>query len=92
MVSTKRFKNEEEALKEMKHNLERVWNNPGTEPRPWLEASPPDSYESPSWRVTVFVLMGSPPKGIILLNHSHHLMRGFDGCFKEKYRYYWGDS
>jgi len=55
--------------------------------RPWLEASPPDSYSSPNYRVKVFVLEGSPPKGMVLANYGGHVAIAFDCHGRQLYTY-----
>jgi hypothetical protein len=82
----KEFKTEDEALKEAKATLERLY---GGEKREWLEASPPDSYGSKEYRVTVFALCGSPPKGTILYNHSLRIIRGFNVLLHPTFVFRW---
>jgi len=37
-----------------------------------------DSYEDSSYRVEIFVLEGSPVKGVVLVDHGRNVVMGFD--------------
>jgi hypothetical protein len=39
--------------------------------RRWLSATPPHSYDDPAYAVEFLVLEGSPPKGMVIVDHSY---------------------
>lgn len=55
--------------------------------RRWLAGSPPDSYESETYRVELLVLEGSPPKGFVLATHNAVLALCFDGRVLRRWDY-----
>jgi hypothetical protein len=75
----------DELIKKAKDCVEKRW--PGVEERPWLEAEPPDSYKDPFWRVRLFVLQGSPPKGFVLANYGTHTVKAFNSEMKHLYTF-----
>ena len=48
-----------------------------SEGRKWLEASPENSYDSEDYKVKVFVLEGSPPKGYVLADYCYGIVKAF---------------
>jgi hypothetical protein len=46
--------------------------------RKWLECSPPDSYSESEYKIRVFVLEGSPPRGIVVANYGVRKVKAFD--------------
>lgn len=50
--------------------------------RQWLEAEPPCSYGNRSYRVRLFVLEGSPPKGYILADYVNRIVKVFGVSFR----------
>ena len=88
MVKTKIFETEEQAIAGMKHDLEYLYG--ATCEREWLEAIPEDSYHDETYRVSVAVLSGSPPKGIMVLNRAYGKVMGFDAWFKPVFLYKFG--
>lgn len=78
-MKTESFSTKEEAIDAAKKKIEEAYGAiPGD--RPWLEASPSDSYDDENYRITVYVLSGSPPKGIILYSQAHRKVMGFN-CY-----------
>jgi hypothetical protein len=57
----------EEAIEKAKQVVVRSYDGERLENRPWLEGSVPDSYGSPSYRTTILVREGSPPKGYVII-------------------------
>ena len=53
--------------------------------RPWLSASPPDSYHDPDQRVSVAVLQGSPPKGLVVAAPYFVLALGASGTVLRRF-------
>ena len=45
--------------------------------REWLECSPKTSYGRSDYKVSLFVLQGSPPKGYVLADSCYGIVRGF---------------
>ena len=68
----------EEAIQRAKQKVEESYDAPKSPERNWLEASPPDSYGSPRYRVTIFVREGSPPKGFVIADYGHGVVMAFD--------------
>jgi hypothetical protein len=84
-VKQKDFETEEEALADAKDTLEFLY---GGIKRSWLEAHPTDSYNNPNYRVAVYALEGSPPKGVILLNRSLGFLAGYEVMGKVVLKYH----
>ena len=55
--------------------------------REWLEAEPPNSYSSSDYRVRLFVLEGSPPKGYVLADYASGVVRAFGLSLRALYTY-----
>ena len=47
-----------------------------------------DSYEDSHNRITMLVLEGSPPKGMIIINYGHGLVMAFDAWGKKLYTWH----
>lgn len=60
-------------------------NQAGNHKRAWLESTPPDSYQDPQYRVRLFVLQGSSPKGYVL--STPNWIKAFS-CWGDLYRTY----
>lgn len=69
----------EEMIQKAKQKVISAYERSGITQRSWLEASPPDSYSNKAFRVTIFVLEGSPCKGYIIVNYATATVRAF-GC------------
>jgi hypothetical protein len=67
-------------------------NRPRPFIRPWLEASPPDSYGDPSYRMSLCVFEGSPAKGWVVVNHSLRQAWAFDGWGNKIGTFSWFDD
>ena len=52
--------------------------------REWLESEPPDSYGDEQYRVRLWVLEGSPPKGYVLADYRTAAVVALDGGFSRK--------
>ena len=50
--------------------------------RKWIFGNPPDSYGDPEYRVAVYVLEGSPPRGTVLADYAHGIVK----CWSASYR------
>ena len=50
--------------------------------RKWIVGNPPDSYGDPEYRVAVYVLEGSPPRGTVLADYWHGVVK----CWSASYR------
>jgi len=70
-----------DKLIEKAKRLAEEWYGCSAGKRQWLEAEPPHSYGDPSYRVRLFVLEGSPPKGYILADYSYRLVKVFSANF-----------
>lgn len=55
-----------------------------------MEASPPDSYSNPNYRVSVHVYEGSPVKGIVFVNRAKGYLYGIDCMGKIVLKYDFG--
>ncbi len=52
--------------------------------RRWLEAEPPYSYGDEKYKVQLFILEGSPPKGFVLADFRTGAVIALDGGFDRK--------
>ncbi|OFV66809.1 MAG: hypothetical protein SBU_000102 [Candidatus Syntrophoarchaeum butanivorans] len=72
----------EETMKKLIEKAKRVvvrrYEGKDETSRAWLRASPPDSYEEDNYRVELWVLEGSPPKGYVLASHGIGQVKAFD--------------
>ena len=46
-----------------------------------------NSYGDSAWRVRLFVLQGSPPKGFVLANYGTYTVKAFDSLMKHIYTF-----
>jgi hypothetical protein len=51
--------------------------------RRWLESQPPHSYSSSDYRVRLYVLEGSPPKGYVVASYSIGVVRALNHSFSK---------
>jgi len=59
--------------------------------RKWFKAVPEDSYGDNKYRVELWVLEGSPVKGIVVVNHyrKHIYYHNYD--MKKRCKFFWGE-
>lgn len=73
----------EEAKKSMENEISRAKKlltvGHGIETPIWLEATPEHSFGKEEHMVRIFVLEGSPPKGYILADYAHGLVKTLRG-------------
>jgi hypothetical protein len=74
---TKEKESNKEILNLIEHAKHRVEQEFGGVKRDWLEAEPRHSYSSGGYKVKVFVLEGSPPKGYILVDFCWGIVKAF---------------
>jgi len=72
----------EQLLEKAKLLVIRSYEHRDTTTRPWLEMHI-DSYEDPSNRLAVYVLMGSPVKGLVIANYGFDTVTAID-CWGTK--------
>ena len=73
-------------IQKAKHQVE-VWYGCVGSERPWLEASPVDSYKNVEYRVELFVLRGSPAKGYVVADWGNRTVRAVS-CFGYTRKYH----
>lgn len=85
----------DDAKKLMENEINRAKKlltiGPGIETPIWLEATPEHSFGKEEYMVRIIVLEGSPPKGYILADYTHGLvktLRGIDLRTIKTYRAY----
>lgn len=79
-----------ETIEKAKMAVVKKYEHMETTKRKWLEASAPDSYSNPEYRMTLLVLEGSPPKGFVVVNHPRRKAIAFD-AFCNRIRTYTAD-
>jgi hypothetical protein len=95
MLNMVKFGNSPDDLKKMENTIikaqEKVLRaygeNSQTTVREWLEATPANSYEDSGYKVSLFVLSGSPPKGYVIADYSSGLVKAFGVRMKPLYTY-----
>ena len=76
------------AIKKAKDHVLRAYGeNAKTTVREWLECSPAPSYNNPEYKVSLFVLSGSPPKGYVIADYQSGLVKAFGVRLKPLYTY-----
>ena len=77
----------EKLIEKAKEKVEKDYDPHGLCKRQWLEATPPNSYRSKEYKVTVFVLEGSPPKGYIIVDYCYGIVKAFTVRLQPLYTY-----
>ena len=77
----------EELIEKAKRKAEKAYDPQEKHKREWLEAEPPHSYRSKGYKVKVFVLEGSPPKGYILADYCYGIVKAFGVRMHPLYTY-----
>jgi hypothetical protein len=52
--------------------------------RRWLEATPDHSYRDERYRVTIYVLEGSPPRGYVIASWGANRVKAYAGDFRKR--------
>ena len=76
----------EDLIEKAKRCVEKHYGA-GRYKRPWLDAEPPHSYGNALYRVRLFVLAGSPPKGFVLANYGTGTVKAFDSRMKHLFTF-----
>jgi hypothetical protein len=66
----------EKAIEKAKALVARNYGETGD--RKWLKSNPPDSYGDERYRVELYVFEGSPPKGFVVADWSHLIVKAFN--------------
>jgi hypothetical protein len=72
----------EKQVEKCKQAVIMAYEGQPTTQRKWLEAHC-DSYRNPDYRVQLFVLEGSPPKGCVVVDYGHGVVLAFDAHGKK---------
>lgn len=75
----------QETIEKAKERVMAKYNDYG---RTWLEGKIPDSYNDPEYKVSLFVLAGSPPRGYVLADYNTGIVIAFGFSLKRLYTYY----
>ena len=93
-MKTVRCQSLSDAIDKLQKYVDRIWHSyPGfTESsgrRRWLKAVPEDSYGEDRYRVELWVLVGSPVKQIVIINHGMKDIYCHDCTLRKEIRFVW---
>lgn len=82
MIESNTKKNMDKLVEQAKLKVIRDYEDKEITDRKWLE-SKLDSYGSDYYRIQIFVLEGSPKKGVVIADYGSHLVMGFNSGWKK---------